>query len=88
VGFDEIYWQWLVQYAIQLAHKHIGWERKIIIHTVLDALQFDEVHQNLTYEQFSLEFTELFNLIPPHLNQRPVQQRIRFFDTNAAQLFD
>jgi hypothetical protein len=88
VGFDEIYWQWLVQYAIQLAHKHIGWERKIIIHTVLDALQFDEVHQNLTYEQFRLEFTELFNLIPPHLNQRPVQQCIRFFDTNAAQLFD
>lgn len=88
VGFDEIYWQWLVQYAIQLAHKHIDWERKIIIHTVLDALQFDEVHQNLTYEQFSEEFTELFGLIPPHLNQRPVQQRIRFFDTNAAQLFD
>ncbi|MEY4126040.1 MAG: hypothetical protein RL737_229 [Bacteroidota bacterium] len=88
VGFDQNYWQWLVQYAIQLAHKQVGWERKIIIHTVLDALLFDEEHLNLTYEQFSNEFTELFSSIPPHLNQRPVQQRIRFFDTNAAQLFD
>lgn len=88
VGFDEVYWQWLMQYAIILAHKQPVWERKIIIHTVLDALQFDEEHLNLTYERFSAEFTELFGLIPPHLNQRPVQQRIRFFDTNAAQLFD
>jgi hypothetical protein len=46
------------------------------------------VHLNLTYEQFRIEFTDIFSLIPPHLNERPVKQRIRFFDTNAAQLFD
>lgn len=88
VGFDVEYWNWLIDYSIDLINKQEGWERKIIIHTVLDMLQFNEEYLEKTYEIFRTEFPELFDVIPPHLNQRPVQQRIRFFDTNAAQLFD
>lgn len=88
VGFDVTYWKWLIDYSVELIEKQVGWERKIIVHTVLDMLQFEEEYLNETYEIFCTKFPELFELIPPHLNQRPVRQRILFFDTNAAQIFD
>lgn len=88
VGFDEVYWRWLVDYAIELSKSYSTWEQKIIVHTVLDALQFDEHYLQLTYDIFQSKFTELFSMIPPYLNQRPVCQQLRFLDTNAVQIFD
>lgn len=88
VGFDEVYWRWLVDYAIELSKSYCAWEQKIIVHTVLDALQFDEHYLQLTYDIFQSKFTDLFSMIPPYLNQRPVFQQLRFLDTNAVQIFD
>ncbi len=88
VGFDEVYWRWLVDYAIELSKSYSTWEQKIIVHTVLDALQFDEHYLQLTYDIFQSKFTELFSMIPSHLNQRSVHQGLRYLDTNAVQIFD
>ena len=87
-GFDESYWEWLMEYAVRLAQRNLRWEQKIVVHTVLDALQFDEGYLNRSYAIFNAEFKELFDLIPPHLLSRPIKDRLRFFDTNAAQIFD
>ena len=54
----------------------------------LDSLQFNEEYLEKTYLYFQSNFTELFALIPPHINVLPPAQRLRYFDTNAAQLFD
>lgn len=87
-GFDEIYWEWLINFAKDLSVGKTKWDQKIIVHTVLDALQFNEEYLAKTYELFQEYFIEIFNLIPPHINQKPIPQRLRYFDTNSAQIYD
>lgn len=88
VGFDEVYWKWLVDYSIEKSKLYDTWEKKIIVHTVLDALQFDEKHLNLTFEIFKNELSEIFSVLPSHIMDRSAHHGLRFLDTNAVQLFD
>jgi hypothetical protein len=87
IGFNQNYFEWLLDFI----HKEIQntnlVETRIIIHTICDTLQIYPKLQEDTFNQFVLLCPEVFTKLPDYIYQLPVKDRLRFLDQNGATFF-
>lgn len=86
-GFDQNYFEWLLDFAFKEIQKANLVETRIVIHTICDTLRIYPKLQENTFNQFVLRCPEVFKKLPDYICQLPVRERLRFLDQNATTFF-
>ena len=84
IGFNQIYFDWLVDYIFKEIQNTNPMETRIIIHTFCDTLQIYPKLQEEIFNQFVLNCPDIFTKFPNYIFQLPMKDRLRFVDPNGA----
>jgi hypothetical protein len=87
VGFNQNYFDWLLDFIFRELENTNLIETRIIIHTVCDTLQIYPKLQEEIFNQLVLKCPEIFTKFPNYIFQLPMKERLRFVDSNGATFF-
>lgn len=82
--FNLDYYEEIKAYAVQLISKSTFGEKRIIIHTLLDALQIKNELQLKVMDELMLQFPDFFQRFPNYFYNLTIKQQIHFLNPNAA----
>jgi hypothetical protein len=82
---DKNYWDWLFEYSKEEIRNTSSFiKQRIIIHTILDALQFDSVFQEKVFDEFYFLFPKVFSLYPKNIKKKSMSERLYLLNANAS----
>jgi hypothetical protein len=84
IGFNQNYFEWLLDFVFKEIQKTNLMETRIIIHTICDTLQIYPKLQEETFNQFVIKCPEIFTKFPNYIYKLPMNERLRFVDPNSA----
>lgn len=87
VGFNQNYFDWLLDFIFRELENANLIETRIIIHTVCDTLQIYPKLQEEIFNQLVLKCPHIFTKFPNYIFQLPMKERLRFVDSNGATFF-
>ncbi len=87
VGFNQNYFDWLLDFVFRELENTNLIETRIIIHTVCDTLQIYPKLQEEIFNQLVLKCPHIFTKFPNYIFQLPMKERLRFVDSNGATFF-
>jgi hypothetical protein len=87
VGFNQNYFDWLLDFIFRELENTNLIETRIIIHTVCDTLQIYPKLQEEIFNQLVLKCPHIFTKFPNYIFQLPMKERLRFVDSNGATFF-
>ncbi len=83
-GFNQNYFEWLMDFVHKEITKANDIEKRIIIHTICDTLSIYPDLQEETYNKFSIRYLDLFSKLPDYISKLPMKDRLRFIDPNGS----
>ena len=83
-GFNQTYWEWLLDFAIKQMEAAQLYEKRMILHTLLDVLQINPTMQEEQMKEFSQQFKEVFALFPSNYNKLSIAERVNYLNPNAS----
>jgi hypothetical protein len=83
-GFNQNYFEWLLEFVFEEIQITNLMETRIIIHTICDTLQIYPKLQEEIFNQFVLKCPEIFTKFPSYIYKLPINERLRFVDPNSA----
>ena len=84
VGFNQDYFEWLLDFTFKENSNTSSIESRIIINTICDTLQIYPNIQEETYQQFAIRYPAIFSKLPDYISKLPMHDRLRFIDPNGA----
>jgi hypothetical protein len=85
--FDLEYFKQLEAFFLDQIPKSTVEEQRIIIHTLLDALQVNPILQLNTMNKFKIQFEDFFKRLPNYFNKLSLDKQIYFLNPNASATF-
>jgi hypothetical protein len=83
-GFNQNYFDWLIDFIFRELENANLIETRIIIHTVCDTLQIYPRLQEEIFNQLVLKCPYIFTKFPSYIFQLPMKERLRFVESNSA----
>lgn len=87
VGFNQNYFDWLLDFIFRELENINLIEKRIIIHTVCDTLQIYPKLQEEIFNQLVLKCPKVFTKFPSYFFKLPMKERLPFLDPNSATFF-
>ena len=84
IGFNQNYFDWLLDFIFREIQNTNPMETRIIIHTFCDTLQIYPKLQEEIFNQFVIKCPDIFTKFPDYIYKLPMKERLRFVDSNGA----
>jgi hypothetical protein len=84
IGFNQNYFDWLLDFIFREIQNTNPMETRIIIHTFCDTLQIYPKLQEEIFNQFVMKCPDIFTKFPDYIYKLPMKERLRFVDSNGA----
>jgi len=83
-GFNQSYWEWLEDFSTNEMNLGVLYEKRMILHTLLDVLQMNPVLQEQKMNEFYHQFPAVFTHFPNNFTKLSVKDRLYYLNPNAS----
>ena len=83
-GFNQTYWEWLENISTSQMILALHYEKRMILHTLLDVLQINPVLQEQKMNEFYDRFTTVFEHFPNNYTKLSISDRLNYLNPNAS----
>jgi hypothetical protein len=87
-SFSLDYLEWLLNFARNEAAKRDVLEKRIILHTLCDALHIKPEYQEMVFADFKGLFPDVFQFFPSYMLEAPFSERLRYLESNSSRFFN
>ena len=83
-GFNQTYWEWLLEFSIKEMEAAQLYEKRMILHTLLDVLQINPKIQEEQLNDFLQQFKDVFALFPANYKKLSLKEKMNYLNPNAS----
>jgi hypothetical protein len=83
-GFNQTYWEWLEDFSTNEMNLTVLYEKRMILHTLLDVLQMNPALQEQKMNEFYHQFPAVFTHFPSNFTRLSIKDRLYYLNPNAS----
>ena len=83
-GFNQTYWEWLEDFSTNEMNLTVLYEKRMILHTLLDVLQMNPALQEQKMNEFYHQFPAVFTHFPNNFTKLSIKDRLYYLNPNAS----
>ena len=83
-GFNQSYWEWLEDFSTKEMNLAVLYEKRMILHTLLDVLQLNPTLQEQKMNEFYHQFPTVFTHFPSNFTKLSIKDRLYYLNPNAS----
>lgn len=83
-GFNQSYWEWLLDFSVHQLQTAKLFEKRMILHTLLDVLQINPPLRAQKLNDFKKEFNDVFSFFSPNFNKLSISEQVNYLNPNAS----
>ena len=83
-GFNQSYWESLLDFSVHQMQSAELFEKRMILHTLLDVLQINPPLRAQKLNDFKKEFNDVFSFFPSNFNKLSISEQVNYLNPNAS----